>query len=85
MFMAISQIVPPRLGLIDDSPHRWSSLRARIVQLNVAAEKDTTFKVVFFTRHGQAIHNLGRFKYGNEAWDTYWSLIEGDGVLNPSG
>ncbi|KAJ7312676.1 histidine phosphatase superfamily [Mycena albidolilacea] len=73
--------VPPRLGLIDDSPDRWRSLRARIAQLNTTGEKDTAFKLVFFTRHGQAIHDLGKSKYGNEAWDTYWSLIDGDEEL----
>ncbi|KAJ7695326.1 hypothetical protein B0H14DRAFT_3530187 [Mycena olivaceomarginata] len=73
--------VPPRLGLIDDSPDRWNSLRARIAQLNMTGEKDTAFKLVFFTRHGQAIHDLGKSKYGNEAWDTYWSLIDGDEEL----
>ncbi|KAJ7815792.1 phosphoglycerate mutase [Mycena olivaceomarginata] len=73
--------VPPRLGLIDDSPDRWSSLRARIAQLNTTGEKDTAFKLVFFTRHGQAIYDLGKSKYGNEAWDTYWSLIDGDEEL----
>ncbi|KAJ6559824.1 phosphoglycerate mutase-like protein [Mycena capillaripes] len=73
--------VPPRLGLIDDSPDRWSSLSARITQLNMTAEKDTAFKLVFFIRHGQAIHDLGKSKYGNEAWDAYWSLIDGDGEL----
>ncbi|KAJ7312643.1 phosphoglycerate mutase [Mycena albidolilacea] len=51
--------VPPRLGLIDDSPDRWSSLRVRIAQLNMTGEKGTVFKLVFFTRHGQAIRDPG--------------------------
>ncbi|KAJ7695584.1 phosphoglycerate mutase [Mycena olivaceomarginata] len=59
--------VPPRLGLIDDSPDRWSSLRARIAQLNTTGEKDHSVQtsVLHSTRPG----------------DSYWSLIDGDEEL----
>ncbi|KAJ6567992.1 histidine phosphatase superfamily [Mycena vulgaris] len=77
----IGSQVPPRLGLINDSANRWIKLRTFIEELNATAGFNTSFKVVFFIRHGEAIHDLGKSKYGHEAWDTYWSLLDGDGEL----
>jgi broad specificity phosphatase PhoE len=32
-------------------------------------------------RHGQGFHNVAESHYGTEAWDDYWSKLEGDGKV----
>ncbi|KAI6152367.1 histidine phosphatase superfamily [Pisolithus tinctorius] len=73
--------LPPRFGLIDDSPERWSKLIASIQQLNVDAPSHVQYKVFFLGRHGEGYHNFGWAKHGQQAWDDYWSKLNGDGEL----
>lgn len=73
--------VPPRLGLIDDSPAYWLKFKAHIEKLNLKANRRTSFKVIFFGRHGQGWHNVAEDKYGTEAWNDYWSKLDTDGVI----
>ncbi|KAH9948825.1 phosphoglycerate mutase-like protein [Amylocystis lapponica] len=73
--------IPPRFGLIDDSPDRWTTFKMKIDALNRAAPEGTTYKVLFLGRHGQGYHNVGEAKYGTKAWDDYWSKLNGDGEL----
>ncbi|KAJ7144240.1 histidine phosphatase superfamily [Mycena epipterygia] len=75
----VTSAISPRLGLIDDSPNCWNNLRADVARLN--ADPNTSVKVIFFIRHGEAIHDLAKIKYGHEAWDAHWSLIDGDDDL----
>ncbi|EEB89202.1 hypothetical protein MPER_12724, partial [Moniliophthora perniciosa FA553] len=76
-----AEAVPPRFGLIDDSDNRWDTLRAEIDRLNCEAEEGTSYKVVIFGRHGEGFHNVAESKYGTQAWDDYWSKLNGDGEL----
>lgn len=73
--------LPPRLGLLSDSPHRWSVLRARLDAVNAQDQGVAVYKLVFLCRHGQGVHNVAEAKYGTEAWDTYYSTLNGDGKL----
>ncbi|KAJ7328507.1 histidine phosphatase superfamily [Mycena albidolilacea] len=73
--------VPPRFGLLDPSDERWSKLSTKLSGLNTSGGANTSYKLFFFGRHGQGYHNLGREKYGNQAWDDYWSKLDGDGAL----
>lgn len=75
------EALPPRFGLIDDSPERWSKLIASIQQLNVDAPSHVRYKLFFLGRHGEGYHNFGWTKYGQKAWDDYWSKLNGDGEL----
>ncbi|THU84942.1 phosphoglycerate mutase-like protein [Dendrothele bispora CBS 962.96] len=72
--------LPPRFGLIDDSPERWKLLETKIRQMN-DVEPGVSYKVIIFGRHGQGWHNVGESKYGTEAWDEYWSKLDGDGEI----
>ncbi|KAJ7132667.1 histidine phosphatase superfamily [Mycena filopes] len=71
---------PPRFGLIDVSESRWSALVQKLNELN-AKQADTSYKLVFFGRHGQGWHNVAEAKYGTEAWDDHWAKLYGDGEL----
>ncbi|KAF5334281.1 hypothetical protein D9758_015537 [Tetrapyrgos nigripes] len=81
--------LPPRFGLIDESPERWSNLQSKISQMNRDPSRNEDsdglltvfYKVIFFGRHGQGWHNVGEAKYGTEAWDNYWSKLNGDGEI----
>ncbi|GLB44497.1 putative phosphoglycerate mutase family protein [Lyophyllum shimeji] len=73
--------LPPRFGLLDDSPDRWSKFFAQIDRLNQDADEYTSYKVFFFGRHGQGFHNFASAKYGPQAWDTYWGRLNGDDEL----
>ncbi|KAJ7132633.1 hypothetical protein C8R46DRAFT_871624, partial [Mycena filopes] len=65
---------PPSFGLMDVSESRWSALVQKLYELN-AKQADTSYKLVFFRRHGQGWRGSPLF-YGRMAWDEY-----GDGEL----
>lgn len=68
-------------GLLDKSEERWQRFAERIDRLNREADVGTAYKVFFVGRHGEGWHNVGEKKYGTEAWDNYWSMLEGDGEI----
>ncbi|KAL0960422.1 hypothetical protein HGRIS_005465 [Hohenbuehelia grisea] len=76
----VTDPIPPRFGLLDDSSTRWSDLFDRIKVLNDESPS-TSYKLFFLARHGQGFHNVAESKYGTPAWDAYWSKLDGDGVL----
>lgn len=45
--------LPPRFGLLDDSPERWTTFKAKIDALNRDAPAGTAYKVFWLGRHGQ--------------------------------
>ncbi|EGO02302.1 hypothetical protein SERLA73DRAFT_178171 [Serpula lacrymans var. lacrymans S7.3] len=73
--------LPSRFGLLDGSAERWTTFRLAISQLNANAPENTSYKVIFFGRHGEGYHNVAEAKYGTQAWDDYWSKLNGDGEL----
>jgi len=73
--------LPPRFGLLDDSPDRWTKFKSEISTLNLEAPSGTLYKVFFLGRHGEGYHNVAEAKYGTKAWDEYWAKLDGDGEL----
>ncbi|KZT22861.1 hypothetical protein NEOLEDRAFT_1118963, partial [Neolentinus lepideus HHB14362 ss-1] len=73
--------LPPRFGLLDDSPDRWTAFRDAIAGLNDAADEGTQYKAFLLARHGEGWHNVAEAKYGTKAWDDYWSKLNGDGEI----
>ena len=50
-------------------------------QLYDSIPKDTPtheYKLLIVARHGQGYHNAALDRYGEDKWDEYWSLLEGD-------
>ncbi|KAF9034323.1 phosphoglycerate mutase [Panaeolus papilionaceus] len=74
--------IAPHFGLKNTSPTRWSEFREAIKTLNKEAKKDGGYvKFFLLSRHGQGYHNVAESKYGTEAWDDYWSKLNGDGEI----
>lgn len=73
--------IPPRFGLLDESPERWPKFFAKIKLLNETTDGFTSYKVLFLGRHGQGYHNVAEAKYGTQAWNDYWSKLNGDGEI----
>ncbi|TBU47436.1 histidine phosphatase superfamily, partial [Dichomitus squalens] len=80
--------LPPRFGLLDDSPQRWKTFQARIDTLNADAPSGTRYKVFYFSRHGQGgADNVAEAKYGTKVRENsptanrYWSKLNGDGEM----
>jgi len=75
---------------IDDSPNdlasispkdQWKRFAKYVRLLNKQASQHVKYKVIFMGRHGQGWHNVAESKYGTEAWDCHWSLLDGgDGI-----
>ncbi|KAF2817464.1 phosphoglycerate mutase family protein [Mytilinidion resinicola] len=60
---------------------QWQRFVKYVRYLNEHAPNDVKFKVIFMGRHGQGWHNVAESKYGTEAWDCHWSLLDGaDGI-----
>ncbi|EPQ54915.1 phosphoglycerate mutase-like protein [Gloeophyllum trabeum ATCC 11539] len=72
---------PPRFGLIDESPDRWTKFEAAVTKLNADAGEGTSYKAFILGRHGEGWHNVAEAKYGTKAWDDYWSKLDGDGEI----
>lgn len=52
----------------------WADLYRQIPQ-----DTDTEhYKLLILARHGQGYHNAAILRYGMEAWDSHWSLLDGD-------
>lgn len=59
----------------------WENVFDGLDRLNETAGSNVCYKVFFLARHGQGYHNLAHDKYGNDAWNDYWSKINGDGEI----
>ncbi|SCV16800.1 related to Probable phosphomutase PMU1 [Nakaseomyces glabratus] len=55
-------------------------------QLYQAIPKDTdthSYKLLVLARHGEGYHNAAEARYGEKAWNEYWSKLEGDQEWEP--
>ncbi|KAF2458620.1 phosphoglycerate mutase [Lineolata rhizophorae] len=81
------------LGLIDRSyetdhrcdPHgtktQWERFVCYLNHLNRVAPHNVQYKLLIMGRHGEGYHNVAESYYGTEAWDCYWSLLDGNGTI----
>ncbi|PVH92590.1 phosphoglycerate mutase-like protein [Periconia macrospinosa] len=66
---------------VEGSRSQWQKFEHHIRRLNDQSAANESVKVLFLGRHGQGWHNVAESKYGTEAWDCYWSILEGaDGI-----
>lgn len=63
-----------------DSTH-WQRFAHHLVQINAAAPARTSYRLLFLGRHGQGYHNVAEDYYGTEAWNCYWSILDGNGTV----
>ncbi|KAL5121418.1 putative phosphoglycerate mutase pmu1 [Pleosporales sp. CAS-2024a] len=68
---------------------QWARFTTHIRHL---VGQDASVKVLFLGRHGQGWHNVAESKYGTQAWDCYYSTLDGydgltwaDAHLTPTG
>ncbi|KAK4215788.1 histidine phosphatase superfamily [Rhypophila decipiens] len=85
-------ITLPSLGLINKPYPSDSSLPARsagytpwerfthhLSTLNQDSPPSITYKLLYYTRHGQGYHNVQESKVGTIEWERYWARLDGDG------
>ncbi|CDK24068.1 unnamed protein product [Kuraishia capsulata CBS 1993] len=60
--------------------YTWNSFKNAIEELNANSNETTSYKVIFFGRHGEGYHNVAESYYGTPAWNCYWSLLTGNGT-----
>ncbi|EER37841.1 phosphoglycerate mutase [Histoplasma capsulatum H143] len=69
----------------DFDPNRertqWERFAYKLRSLNTHADKHTEFKLFYMGRHGEGFHNVAEALYGTEAWDCYWSKLDGNGNI----
>ncbi|KIM49773.1 hypothetical protein M413DRAFT_438906 [Hebeloma cylindrosporum] len=70
--------VPERFGLKDSAPDRWETFFQSVRRLNAERPDGVFHKFFLLSRHGQGYHNVAEAKYGTQAWDDYWSKLNGD-------
>jgi len=71
--------VPPRFGLLDDSPGRWPELVERLKHMNLeGTSQGKSYKLIFAARHGQGYHNIAERAYESDEWENVWSRKTGD-------
>ncbi|KAG7665707.1 uncharacterized protein J8A68_000727 [[Candida] subhashii] len=60
----------------------WDEIITNLHELNQKANQDEEqYKILYLARHGQGYHNLAHTKYGDDAWNEYWSKLNGDGEI----
>ncbi|PGH14940.1 hypothetical protein AJ80_05703 [Polytolypa hystricis UAMH7299] len=57
---------------------QWERFGYKLRSLNRAAGTNTRFALLYLGRHGEGYHNVAESYYGTEAWDCYWSLLDGN-------
>ncbi|KAE8414078.1 histidine phosphatase superfamily [Aspergillus pseudocaelatus] len=73
----------PTSTKLDAEPKKpWERFAAYINQLNAENSGNVTYKVFYLTRHGLGVHNVFEAKVGREAWNNYWSHLDGDGTIS---
>ncbi|OAT02027.1 phosphoglycerate mutase [Blastomyces dermatitidis ER-3] len=60
---------------------QWERFAYKLQSLNDHADKHTEFKLFYMGRHGEGYHNVAEELYGTEAWDCYWSKLDGNGSI----
>ncbi|KAF1848904.1 phosphoglycerate mutase family protein [Cucurbitaria berberidis CBS 394.84] len=66
----------------EEAEEQWKRFERYVRTQNESAKDGEFFKVLFLGRHGQGWHNVAETKYGTEAWDCYWSALDGaDGII----
>ncbi|KAF1812133.1 phosphoglycerate mutase-like protein [Eremomyces bilateralis CBS 781.70] len=60
---------------------QWERFAYYVDSLNRECGGGVAYKVLIIGRHGEGYHNVAEAHYGTEAWDCYWSLLDGDGTL----
>ncbi|RHZ53665.1 phosphoglycerate mutase family protein [Aspergillus thermomutatus] len=57
---------------------QWERFEYLINKLNAESGPKTSYRLLYLGRHGEGYHNVAERHYGTEAWDCYWSLLDGD-------
>ncbi|PGG95526.1 hypothetical protein AJ79_10007 [Helicocarpus griseus UAMH5409] len=60
---------------------QWERFARKLESLNAHAGRDTEFRLFYMGRHGEGFHNVAEQFYGTEAWDCYWSKLEGNDTV----
>ncbi|OKL61850.1 hypothetical protein UA08_02853 [Talaromyces atroroseus] len=60
---------------------QWQRFEHQIRAMNIEVDPNTQYKVLYLGRHGQGFHNVAESWYGSEAWDCYWSLLDGNETM----
>ncbi|WEW60203.1 putative phosphoglycerate mutase pmu1 [Emydomyces testavorans] len=60
---------------------QWERFKYKVLTLNKDAKPGIKYTLLYLGRHGQGYHNVAERYYGTEAWDCYWSMLEGNGTI----
>ncbi|KAI1401923.1 phosphoglycerate mutase-like protein [Hypoxylon fuscum] len=60
----------------------WERFVYFLEHLNQQGRGKVLYKLVFLIRHGEGYHNVKEAEVGREAWDSHWSLLDGDDHTN---
>ncbi|ESZ97519.1 hypothetical protein SBOR_2066 [Sclerotinia borealis F-4128] len=57
---------------------QWERFENHVMKLNNQTPENVQYKVLYLGRHGEGYHNIKETEVGKEAWDCYWSHLDGD-------
>ncbi|KAM7184138.1 Histidine phosphatase superfamily [Naviculisporaceae sp. PSN 640] len=57
----------------------WERFAHHLSALNQESPPTTTYKLLYYTRHGQGYHNVKESEVGTPAWESHWARLDGDG------
>lgn len=60
----------------------WQRFARYMHYLQSTSGPTTKYKVLYFGRHGEGYHNVAEAYYGTQAWDDYWSKLDGNGTVS---
>ncbi|KAK1068715.1 putative phosphoglycerate mutase pmu1 [Friedmanniomyces endolithicus] len=81
-FGLINRPYPSEGNPPDPSPAtQWHRFTTFLRTLPSTSLPGTSHKLFYLARHGQGYHNVAEAFYGKEAWDAYWSALEGNGTM----
>ncbi|RMZ73855.1 phosphoglycerate mutase [Pyrenophora seminiperda CCB06] len=60
-----------------EQEQQWKRFEKYVRSLEEGKQAGESYKVLFLGRHGEGWHNVAEAKYGTEAWDCYYSALNG--------
>ena len=66
--------LPPRFGLLDDTPIRWKLFLVKLAEMNKTSPEYVKYKAVFLARHGQGVRTYFLISTSRKEVFAYYHL-----------
>ncbi|CAI5756114.1 unnamed protein product [Candida verbasci] len=59
----------------------WPEIVSTLNELNKSSSNNVSYKLIFFSRHGQAMNNIASARFSKDEWFNKWRYLGTDGEI----